>query len=244
MRLLHAPAAGAPLDLALDEALLDACEAAATPLEVLRIWEPRDDYVVVGRSSMAADEVRLEACQAEQTPIYRRPSGGAAIVAGPGCLMYALVLSYDLRPELRSLDAAHALVMAAHASALAALLPPSDRENLKHEGICDLTWRGRKFSGNSVRCKRRALLYHGTVIYDMAAVDRIERRLKLPPRRPDYRGDRPHEMFVGAFPAQRGEIAASLIDAWGADEPIEPPLAAAERLVAERYGKDEWNLAR
>ncbi len=33
-------------------------------------------------------------------PVLRRASGGAAIVIGPGCLMYALVLSYELRPSL------------------------------------------------------------------------------------------------------------------------------------------------
>jgi N-acetylneuraminate synthase len=60
--------------------------------------------VVIGRSSKAEEEVRLDYCRAHEIPVQRRASGGAAIVSGPGCLMYAVVLSYQLRPALRSLD--------------------------------------------------------------------------------------------------------------------------------------------
>ena len=48
---------------------------------------------------------------AQRIPILRRSSGGAAIVAGPGCLMYAVVLSYEARPELRDISRAHAFVL-------------------------------------------------------------------------------------------------------------------------------------
>ena len=77
--------------------------------------------VVVGRSSRVAAEVRLDACRELGIPVLRRPSGGAAVVAGPGCLMYALVLSYRLRPELRVVAAAHRWVLGTLAAALAAL---------------------------------------------------------------------------------------------------------------------------
>src|SRR5689334_13860556 len=88
-------------NLALDEALLEEAEHAEAPREVLRIWEPDKSMVVVGRSSTIAAEVNEQACAERDMPILRRTSGGAAIVAGPGCLMYAVVLSYELRPHLR-----------------------------------------------------------------------------------------------------------------------------------------------
>src|SRR5580692_1066670 len=144
-------------NLAVDEALLDEAEAAGQPREVLRIWEPAAPLVVVGRSSHVSREVHEEVCRRRGIPILRRTSGGAAIVTGPGCLMYAVVLSYELRPALRSLDAAHSLVMETMASAWAPLVP-----GVARRGICDLTYRDRKFSGNSVRCRRQHLLYHGT----------------------------------------------------------------------------------
>ena len=67
--------------------------------------------VVVGRSSRVQQEVFVETCRERSIPILRRSSGGAAIVAGPGCLMYAVVLSYALRPELKDIGRAHAFVL-------------------------------------------------------------------------------------------------------------------------------------
>ena len=81
-------------NLALDEALLDEAEQGRGPAEVLRLWEPLEPFVVVGRSSRLAVEVDMESCRAARTPVLRRCSGGAAVVTGPGCLMYAVVLSY------------------------------------------------------------------------------------------------------------------------------------------------------
>jgi len=109
-------------NLALDEALLDAAEEAGEPAEVLRFWEVDRPAVVLGRSSKAAEEANLEACRADGVPVLRRCSGGAAIVAGPGCLMYAVVLSYQLHPELRALDLAHRFVLSRLREALLPLV--------------------------------------------------------------------------------------------------------------------------
>ena len=91
---LETPAA----NLALDEALLETADEGADAGEVLRIWESPQPLVVVGRASRVADEVDEASCRAQGIPVLRRCSGGAAVVVGPGCLMYALVLSSRLRP--------------------------------------------------------------------------------------------------------------------------------------------------
>ena len=65
-------------------------------------------------------EVRLDACRELAIPVLRRASGGAAVVTGPGCLMYALVLSYELRPALRVLSNAHRWVLGTLVRALSA----------------------------------------------------------------------------------------------------------------------------
>src|SRR5436190_21072670 len=111
MRLLDLTLPTPQENLALDEALLDTAEESAEPVEILRFWESPQPIVVLGRSSKAADEVHQGACRAEGIPVLRRCSGGAAIVAGPGCLMYGVVLSYELHPELRALDLAHRFVL-------------------------------------------------------------------------------------------------------------------------------------
>src|SRR5687768_4381333 len=103
---LETPAA----NLALDEALLDAAEAGEVTGEVLRLWEPAAPFVVLGRSSPLT-EVDLEACRRDGVPVLRRSSGGGTVVAGPGCLMYAVVLDLERRPELRAIDRAHRWVL-------------------------------------------------------------------------------------------------------------------------------------
>src|SRR5829696_720748 len=113
---LETPAA----NVALDEALLEAAVDGELPGEVLRLWEPRQFSVVLGRSS-ALGEVHQAACLADEVAVLRRPSGGATVVTGPGCLMYAVVLDLERRPELRGVDRAHQSVLSRMAAALTPL---------------------------------------------------------------------------------------------------------------------------
>ena len=120
------------------------------------LWESPQPMVVVGRSTRVQQEVFLETCRERSIPILRRSSGGAAIVAGPGCLMYAVVLSYALRPELKDIGRAHAFVLQRLATTLQPLVAAIG--SVSFEGTSDLVFeeRGttsqpRKFSGNSLR---------------------------------------------------------------------------------------------
>lgn len=226
-------------NLALDEALLDAAEAGELADEVLRLWEPARALVVVGRSSRVNEEVNVEACRAAGVPILRRSSGGAAIVTGPGCLMYAVVLRYERREHLRMLDEAHRHVLGIVSSGLTNLALGAE-----HCGTSDLAIAGRKFSGNGLRCKRDHFLYHGTLLYDFDLPE-IERLLRLPPRQPDYRGGRPHSEFVMNLPVDARDLRAAIAAAFGADENLmEWPIARTADLVNERYATESWNLAR
>ena len=178
-------------DVAYDEALLDLAEAGDEPFEALRLWESAAPAVVVGRSSSLAAELREAACLARGVPILRRSSGGTAVVIGPGCLMYSVVLCYDVRPHLRSIDETHRFVLSTVLEGVRTWMPDARRE-----GTSDLVVGDRKFSGNSLRCRRRHLLYHGTLLYgfDLGAV--TELLGTSPPRQPEYRAGRPHRDFL------------------------------------------------
>jgi lipoate-protein ligase A len=228
-------------NLALDEALLEAAAAGELAGDVLRIWESLDYFVVLGRSSAVA-EVRPDACAADGVRMLRRPSGGATVVAGPGCLMYAVVLDLEPRPELRNVDLAHRVVLERIAEALAPLAP-----GIALQGTSDLTLAAaspgepsRKFSGNSLRVKRNALLYHGTILYNFP-LQRLGRWLDRPARRPEYRGERDHETFVTNFPADRHALTESLLAAWNAREPlVEWPRQRTQELAVGRYASLDW----
>lgn len=224
-------------NVALDEALLEAAEAAGEPREVLRLWESPQLAVVVGRSSQAAEEVSLDVCQARKIPVIRRASGGAAVVTGPGCLMYGVVLSYELRPILRNLDQAHRFVLGTLLAGLRTLASRAEKQ-----GTSDLTLGAHKFSGNAVRCKRGHFLYHGTLLYDFH-LPLISQCLGTAPRQPQYRGGRQHDDFVVNLPLTGSQLRAAIIDAWSPVEPLRDwPQDRVQQLVAEKYSRTEWNL--
>ena len=237
-------------NLALDEALLDAAEAGDGPEEIVRLWEAPEPMVIAGRSSRLSQEVRLDACRQQGLGVWRRSSGGATILAGPGCLMYAVVLSYEKRPELRPLDRAHGFVLGLLANAIAAQLP-----GVARAGISDLVIAGRddhvagkctgdttalKFSGNSLRCKRTHMLYHGTLLYDFP-IALVGNYLLSPPRQPDYRAAREHSQFIANLPLNRAALCRAVLEAFDAHEPTDNwPRQLVADLVVNRYTRREW----
>ncbi|HJT18842.1 MAG TPA: lipoate--protein ligase family protein [Nitrospira sp.] len=194
-------------NLALDETLLDeADERGGDP--VLRFWESDRHFVVLGRSSRLDDDVHVAVCEADGVPVLRRASGGGTVLQGPGCLSYALVLPLDLHPHLASIRSTYRFILDRIAAALQRWEPA-----IAFHGISDLAIEGMKVSGNAQRRQRRALLFHGTVLYGMQA-GMIARYLKHPARQPDYRRNRPHEAFVRTINAKPDEIKQAVAEAW------------------------------
>jgi lipoate-protein ligase A len=229
-------------NVALDEALLEEAESATSPRETLRLWEPKSMFVVIGRSSPPETEVQLAHCRQHAIPVFRRASGGAAIVTGPGCLMYAVVLSLELRPQLRSLDETHRFVLGTIRQALHKLCPGVCRQGTSDLAIDDGSGHPRKFSGNSVRVKRRHVLYHGTLLYDFP-LDLISRCLAVAARQPAYRDGREHRAFVTNLPVAPGKIRESLANAWQATlKRTDWPQSRVSELVSGKYGDPDWSV--
>ena len=97
-------------NLACDEALLNQSEAGDGG-EILRFWEPREYFVVVGYANKVEREVNAAACQARGVPIFRRCSGGGTVLQGPGCLNYALILLIAERPSLAGISGVNKFIM-------------------------------------------------------------------------------------------------------------------------------------
>jgi lipoate-protein ligase A len=226
-------------NVAMDEALLEMCEGFTDRGDVLRLWEPAKPLVVVGRSSVVVDEVELPYCRAHDLPVVRRCSGGAAIVTGPGCLMYALILQIARWPQLEMLDTAHQLVLHRMARALRSL-----GIDARMRGTSDLAVEDRKISGNSMRKTRDWVLYHGTMLYGLSS-ELIQSCLRDAPRQPAYRAGRDHADFVMNIDGQPDALRRAIAIAWNADKPLDDwPAARTKQLVSEKYGTDRWNLGR
>jgi lipoate---protein ligase len=222
-------------NLACDEALLDWCEE-GFPDEILRFWEPRQDFVVLGYSNKTATEVNLNSCRSLDIPVLRRCSGGGAVLQGPGCLNYCLILKIG-----SGITEANKLVMEKHRDALHPVILPSFHSSISVQGHTDLTLDGLKFSGNSQRRRRHFLLFHGTFLLN-ADLALIERVLPMPTRRPVYRQDRAHREFLTNLNLTAPQLRAVLQKAWRADEPLtDIPLDKIQSLTATRYSSEDWN---
>lgn len=229
------------MNIALDEALLDAAEDGLSG-ETLRFWESPTPFVVLGTAQEIARETDEAACAADGIPIVRRCTAGGCVLQGPGSVNFALVLLPEQRPEVRTLKGSYCYILHALSDAFA-------RRGLdvRHEGTCDLAIGGRKVSGNAQKRRRRAFLHHGTLLYkaDAAAMARY---LREPEDRPAYRGDRGHADFVATLPLDAGALRDTVREAFGADSAPVPPSpwerAHAEALAREKYRLPAWTRRR
>lgn len=223
-------------NIAFDEAMLEQAESDSVAVEVLRLWESPSPIVVLGRSSPYQREVNLDYCRQQRIPVIRRSSGGQTVVAGPGCLMYALLLDYRQRPELRMLDVAHQFVMGQMRKALNRIGVATSIN-----GTSDLTIDGRKVSGNSLRCKRNWMVYHGTMICQMD-LDLIASCLNRPIREPEYRQHRGHRDFLCQLPTDTESLRNAIANQWKAMAgDYKFPRALLAELMERRYLTQEWN---
>lgn len=233
MKYVPATFAEAARNLACDEALIECCENGQTD-GVLRIWEPTSYFVVLGYSNKIATEVDLAACERVAFPVLRRFSGGGAVLQGPGCVNYAVIIS---NKQAGNIPAAYEFVLKRHQSYISELLGVA----VGISGGSDLTVSGRKFSGNSQHRKRRFTIVHGTFLlnFDLSLIEQV---LPLPSKEPAYRKNRSHREFLINLPVDAESLRRGLRAAWNAKEELGGvPDENIERLVRQRYSRREWN---
>lgn len=223
-------------NLALDEALLAEAHAGLATGSVVRTWMARRPTVVLGSSSHATREVDLEACRTEGVDVLRRPSGGLTVVLGPGCVMWTVVAAW---PGPTAIEAIHAALLEPLAESLRTAGRPVVRR-----GSSDLAVEAegafRKVSGNALRVRRDAVLYHGTLLddFDLGLVSRV---LRHPPREPDYRAGRGHGDFLANLGLGRAAIEAAVRRAFAAGTSRAAwPRTAVDELLRSRYLDSAW----
>jgi lipoate-protein ligase A len=180
------------------------CESVLEPeLPWLRIHEPRDVRLVIGRHQDPRREIDTEHARIDQVPIHRRVSGGGAVVLAPGMLIIALRLRNTLVGTACWFDLVNQAVSPA-LGRLCGILPTT-------RGHGDLVILGedgqpRKILGASLRQTSRAVYYLGAVLFaDHHLL--MERYLRTPSREPQYRLGRPHADFC------------THLGRWGVDAP-------------------------
>lgn len=236
MKYLDLTFADASASLACDEALLELLEREQISTDCLRVWEPKNYFVVLGHANHLRSEVNVEACRENHVAILRRISGGGTVLQGPGCLNYSLFLDSRKR-GLGNIAVTFDYVLQRHRRLFRRLCGAPVRV----EGISDLTLAGRKFSGNAQYRKSRFVLVHGTFLLNLD-LRLMASCLAIPTRQPDYRQHRSHIEFVANLNVDSARVRRGLRQSWQARESFnEIPLARIDALVRERYGNASWS---
>ncbi len=158
------------------------------PGRILRVWESKRYFVVMGRNSDETD-IDWQVAKELKIPVLRRKSGGGTVLQGPGCMNYTFVA--DVSNQTNGVKKAFNWVLSRVVSALQSALGI----NPLIRGISDLCIGDKKFSGNAQRRRGSRFYVHGTILYgfDISLMDRV---LTVPRIRPEYRGNRRNEDFL------------------------------------------------
>lgn len=226
------------MNLALEEALLDACETGGGG-EVLRIWESPVHFAVLGVAQVLHDEVNEPACERDGVAIMRRCSAGGAVVQGLGCINYSVVLRYENHPIAQNLRSSYCYILGTLVRAFA-----EAGVVVAVRGTSDLAMGDHKISGSAQKRRKHAMLHHGTFLYDFDLA-RIPTYLREPAVRPDYRGKRTHDSFVRNVPFTRNAVRGIILTAFQCKDHVsgvagEEVLAQAREFAAMKYADPAW----
>ena len=243
-------------NLALDEALLELAHEGLVTTTYVRTWMAAEPVVVLGSSSRVDEELDSLVCEAAGVRVVRRPSGGATVVLGPGCLMWSVVTPHPV--GVPAIEAIHAAMLDPLAAAINAALPAAAHHAghmVARRGTSDLAISDpqggepahrerdvpeRKVSGNALRVRRHGVLYHGTLL-DSFNLSLVAKVLRHPPREPDYRSRRSHNDFLANLNLGREALEKIVRTAFNATLVTgDWPSDRVSRLVAERYAANDW----
>ena len=160
------------------------------------IWQPDKTYIILGRSNrVAEDSVHADKAKKHGIEIYKRPSGGEAVILSPNTLVISVKL--PLHNEIKT----HHYFKLINNSIIKALSELGVKQ-LGNKGISDISIGVKKILGSSIYRKQQTLFYHA-VLNISEPVENISLYLKHPKKEPDYRLGRNHDEFVTSLKTRR-----------------------------------------
>lgn len=234
-----------PESAALDEAILEAHIEGAVP-NTLHFYVRRQPTVSVGYFQKVSDSVDVAEASRRGVAIVRRKSGGSSIFTDPGQLIYGLVLHERDIPY--GTGGSFRYTCSAIARAISSFGPDA-----RYRPMNDVEVDGRKVSGNAQLRRKGSLLQHGTVIVrtDLEAMDAVLKvdQVKNPTlARPSERVR--NLSSLTRDPVSIDEVKERITSEFSKAFQVrlekgvltEHERGIVDRLVAERYSRDEWNF--
>lgn len=232
------------LNVALDEVLTREVAAGTRP-PTLRFWDWDAPAVVIGSFQAVHNEVDPDAAQEHGIHIIRRISGGGAMFMEAGnCITYSLYVPPSLVDGKSFADSYPYLD--------AWVMEALERVGIKafYKPLNDIATPQGKIGGAAQkRLATGALLHHVTMSYDIDA-DKMSEVLTVSKEKISDKGIKSAKKRVDPLKRQTGLSRAAIIDVMMQTfterydatpaEVGESSLAAAEELVATKFGTTEW----
>lgn len=179
------------------------------------VWIPDHVCVVLGQSNRYDQSLNLKAVKSDGIPVYRRPSGGEAVVLTNRMIVISV---RENRDRLTSPQ----LVFDRYNQKTITALEGLGVMNLSLRGISDIALGEQKLLGSSIYRKKGMVFFHA-VLNVSQPPDIFERYLAHPVREPDYRRGRRHRDFVtslsaGGYPVEMGRLREAIEMVWNEDE--------------------------
>ena len=201
----------------------------------LHFYRRHPPGVSVGRSQSVKD-VNLEECKRRGIIVVRRRSGGGTIYTDEGCLIYALIF----KSGLSNPNEIFTRVCASIISALRRF-----GFNPSYKAPNDVLINGRKVSGSAMVVRGNVTLIHGTVIVS-SDLD-VMRKILLKRGKTEVTSLENEGKSVeikDLKDALAKEFGKTLESKFEKRNLSDYERVLIERLIEERYGRDEWNLCR
>jgi len=166
-------------------------------------WIPDKVYVILGVSNNCEDSLNQNNILSDTIPVFKRPSGGEAVVLSPKTLVISAVAKYE---NLTSPKEFFKL----YNNKIIIGLNSFGIEHLYSKGISDISIKDKKILGSSIYRTKDKIFYQA-VLNVNENPNLFERYLKHPKKEPDYRKGRTHNDFVTSICAEGYNIEPDTI---------------------------------
>lgn len=227
------------LNVALDEVLADRVAKSLRP-PTIRFWGWTEPAVVIGRCQSAANEVDPNT---NVTVVRRMTGGGAMFVQPAGAITYSLCLPESAVAGL-SIRQSYEVC-----DAWAVLCLRSLGMDAHYIPVNDIGWASGKIAGAAQARRAGVVLHHTMMAYDLDS-DEMAKVLRLGRERQADRAVTSAPKAVSPLTRQTalgreaivGRLIVAFRNRYGGDDDgaTADEMAAAERLVGEKYGTEAW----
>ena len=225
------------LNVALEEALYRNLEE-----PVLRVWD-NQRCVVIGRAQLARLETDLPLCKRLGVPVVRRFTAGGTVYHGPGNINWSYIQPRSVpEGEGKVFDAKG--VFLSFAAMVVAALADCSVDCIFEPPNRIVTAEG-KVSGMAAYLSRWGAVCHGTLLAN-ADLGEVEALTKPSPASAERRYPRSREVRVANCGVDRAQFVHALVSrgrvSYSPGALTQEEASEAERLVTEKYSREEWNL--